>query len=320
LQTSLFPSLKKELAQFEEILAIDLISPKHSLSEVLKPILFSNGKRLRPALTLAIGALTSPEKTVKPDHFTLAKLTEMIHTATLVHDDVIDDSAIRRGEQSMHSRLGHKIAVIAGDFLFAEASVLLGELSNEKISKIYAHALSGLCRGEIEQWQRRGDLEAVDLESYLQKSSYKTAILFSAAIESATLINTDSEQESQYMSEFGRCLGLAFQIIDDLLDFTRESSDLGKPSLNDIQQGIFTAPVLIGLQDSGISDELKDLIEQKKFPEVKLLLEDNSCFQKTKDLARQYTSKALSLLSKFPESPYQKDLHDFMEYMVERGS
>lgn len=325
LKLNLFKSIQAELAQLESHLTDEIPKLSGPLCDMLRFILNSKGKRLRPALALLSGKLTSPNKQLQPKHFKLASLTELIHSASLVHDDVIDDADSRRGQETSHLKWGGKIAVIIGDFLFAQASVKLGELENTRIVKIYADVLASLCIGEITQAQHRFDLNNLNWQNYLDKSYSKTASLFAAATQSAAILNEQNETVVNNLFEYGKNLGLAFQIIDDLIDFTSSAEELGKPAMGDLLQGILTAPVLYALEDNNCKDNLKELIvsrfheDASSLEKAKDLIEASGAYDKTFKLAESYAAKALNAISDFPESNVKTDLKDLVDFVLQRN-
>ncbi len=321
-----FSSIQAEISHFEEIIIKELIPQAGPLGEIIKSILITGGKRIRPSLALILGNLSSAEQKLTKKHYELAQLTELIHTASLVHDDILDEAPSRRGKESIHIKWGTKISVIAGDFLFAQASVKLGKLENNEVVCIYADVLANLCTGELKQAQYRFDVANLNWDNYLEKSFHKTASLFSAATKSAGLLNNQSPEIINELYNFGKNLGLAFQIIDDLLDFTSAEKDLGKPILGDLKQGILTAPVLFALENTSGNIKL-DLINliQNRFPDVindlqkaKVIIEGSGAFEKTFDLAKSYIQQANDNLKNLPDNQYKQELFSLGNFILAR--
>jgi all-trans-nonaprenyl-diphosphate synthase len=331
-----FESIHLDLEIVDKNLSVELPKICGPLAEIISFIMSASGKRIRPALALLVGYLTSLDSeslkstnsgkaSLKPQHFILAELTELIHTASLVHDDLLDQSIQRRGQETIHLKWGTKVAVITGDFLFAQASVKLGEINNTEIVSIYAQVLAELCIGEINQAQSRFDLSKIDLNNYITKSTNKTASLFSAATKSAALLNQLPNHQVEQMFSYGQNLGIAFQIIDDLIDFTSESKELGKPAMGDLMQGIFTAPVIYALQDETVNLQLKELIKTRfadpgSLNEAKDLISSSGGFDKTLQLAESYVTKALTELESFPNSAYKENLQQIAQFVLKRHS
>ena len=323
-----FSSIQAELAQLEQIIINEFIPQAGPLTEIIKYILMNGGKRIRPSLALVIGNLssTSQNNKLSPKHYELAQLTELIHTASLVHDDILDEAISRRGKDSIHVKWDTKISVITGDFLFAQASVKLGKLECNEIVCIYADVLANLCIGELKQAQYRFDIANLNWDNYLEKSFHKTASLFAATTKSAGLLNNQSPEIINDLYNFGKNLGLAFQIIDDLLDFISTEKDLGKPILTDLKQGILTAPVLYALNDSNESIKLNltNLI-QSRFPdgsnnlkEAEKIIKESGAFEKTFNLAKSYIQQANDNLKALPDNEYKKDLFLLGDFILAR--
>ncbi|MDX1918874.1 MAG: polyprenyl synthetase family protein [Candidatus Caenarcaniphilales bacterium] len=321
----LFVPIQADLKEIDRYFEEKLTSDAGFLKDVIKYLMLSGGKRLRPSLALLCGYISSKNFSLNPKHYTLARLSELIHTASLVHDDFIDQADSRRGKETGHLQFGARVAVIAGDYLFAQASISLGELENTEIVKIYAEVLSRLCAGEIAQAQARFDLKAVSLESYTVKSTWKTASLFAAAARSAALLNQAEPLVVEAMHQYGLNLGLAFQVIDDLIDVTSSSSELGKPAMSDLANGIITAPVLYALQDPTHRDKMINLIGSA-FPngeglsEAQEIILNSSAVTETQKLARSYGANALTSLHHFSDSPYKRELIDLVDFVLERKS
>ena len=317
----LFRSVSSELESVQEHLADQLPLKAGSLKEMVKFVLSGKGKLLRPALAILSGHLTGE---LKNKHFILAQITELIHTASLVHDDLLDEASLRRGQETCHLKWGTKVSVIVGDFLFAQASLKLGEIENTEIVKIYAKVLADLCTGEVSQAQNRFNLQFADWDNYLNKSISKTASLFSAATQSAAILNQQNPEIVQKMFLYGHNLGLAFQIIDDLIDFTSSSEELGKPALGDLKQGVFTAPLLFAIQKPEYKNQLAQLINSRFETEGDLLtaqklISDSGAFKETLDFAQGFISKALTALDNFEDNIYKQDLKQIAEFILQRN-
>ena len=297
---SFFDSIKTELQAVEENLTVKIPAKSKLLKEVIRYIFLSGGKRLRPTLCLLTAKATNK---ITEKHIILAELTELIHTASLIHDDIIDSAKLRRNKETINSLWNDKISVISGDFLFAQASVNLGLLENTEIVKIYAQVLSDLCDGEIEQYTELFNPH-ISFEDYLYKSTTKTASLFAACCKSSAILNNQTQEVIKQCNSFGLNLGIAFQVADDVLDFTSSSNDIGKAVCSDLRQGIITAPTLFALHSTDErSKQIKTLIENrfnnndKDFDTaIKLVLELGGC-EKAKQLAITHIDKARESLN-----------------------
>ena len=223
------------------------------------------GKLMRPSVVMLMSSALSAEGGPAPAHLAvdlsppsapvsdprrrqqrIAEITEMIHVATLMHDDVLDEAATRRGKPSVNAALGNKVAILGGDFLLARASISLASLGDPDVMSMLATVLEHLVAGEVMQADaREGDL--VDLGYYSRKTFLKTASLVAHACKAAAKVGGHGEATRDLAYRYGEQLGLAFQIVDDVLDFTQSSGTLGKPALNDLRSGLATAPVLLAL-------------------------------------------------------------------------
>jgi geranylgeranyl pyrophosphate synthase len=236
----------------------------------------------------------------------LGQIVEMIHVASLIHDDVLDEADTRRGGESVHKLYSNKVAVLAGDYLLARASVLLARLENTSVVQIMATALESLVSGEV--MQLKSPPEALlQMESYLKKSYYKTASLICYACRSTALLggHSYSSTVATAMEEFGFHLGLAFQIQDDILDFTAAENVLGKPALADMDLGLSTAPILYATQEYS---ELRPLVMRRfkkdgdKQTALEYLYKSDTAMDKAKNLALFHAEKAVSAILRLPQS------------------
>lgn len=289
------------------------------------------GKRVRPVLvclmgeaSAALSKLDEPQTLEAKAQFRrLAAITEMIHTASLVHDDVLDAADTRRGGSAVHKLYSTKAAVMSGDFLLARASVALSRLGKCEVVQEMAKSLEALVQGEIMQLQSTAD-ERLSLEYYLTKSYCKTASLMAFSCKSAALLSHhERDSEAAVAAEkFGYHFGLAFQVIDDLLDFTGTSDTLGKPGLQDMALGLSTAPVLYGIDEH---PELKTLVARKFGDDGDVqraceLVLDSQGLQRTKDLATFHAQAAVDAMCSFPESEARQGLIRLCHVVLSRSS
>jgi all-trans-nonaprenyl-diphosphate synthase len=217
--TSLFAPVEADLNELVGNLK-QLVGARHPILYAAAEHLFgAGGKRIRPAIVLLLARATTPTEDLLPQHRRLAEITEMIHTASLVHDDVVDESEVRRGVPTVHSSFGNRIAVLAGDFLFAQSSWYLANLDNLRVVKLLSQVIMDLAEGEIQQGLNRFDT-GLSIEAYLEKSYYKTASLIANSAKSVGVLSGLSERAIENLYGYGRHLGLAFQVVDDILDFT----------------------------------------------------------------------------------------------------
>lgn len=231
----------------------------------------------------------------------VAEITELIHVASLLHDDVIDGADQRRGLKALNSLFGNKVAILAGDFLLARASVTLAALRNSEVITLMSQVLEHLVAGEILQMTAGSD-EVVSMDHYMRKTFYKTASLIANSCKSVAVLSGCSPSDCIAAWDYGRELGVAFQLVDDILDFTASSEELGKPSGSDLRGGLATAPVLFAACEH---PELIELI-RRKFKEcgdverALKLVQYSSGLQKARDLAAAHARKALEALGRLP--------------------
>ncbi len=228
--SSIVEPVADEIALVEEYLVTNLIDDNAFVTELLAQTFRAGGKRIRPAMTLLCSRATAkPGSELSRLHIILAVLTELIHTASLVHDDVIDSASVRRGQQTINHRFNDRLAVLMGDLLFAQASICLARIMNPIIVGIYGQVLGDLCAGEIHQMRQQYSTN-VDWPAYIAKSTHKTASLFAAGSHSGAILNGCQDRVIESLKEYGLNLGLCFQIVDDLLDLSGTNVELGKPA------------------------------------------------------------------------------------------
>ncbi len=297
-----------------------LVGNDHPILSLAAEHLFgAGGKRIRPAIVLLVSRATMLHDDITPRHRRLAEITEMIHTASLVHDDVVDESEKRRGVDTVHSLFGNRVAVLAGDFLFAQASWYLANLDNLDVVKLLSQVIMDLATGEILQAVNSFDVD-ISMDTYLQKTYYKTATLFANSSKAAGILSEVSPETAENLYEYGRNLGLAFQIVDDIFDFTSSADTLGKPASSDLKDGHLTAPVIYALEEK---PELKTLIEEEfeqagDLEKALALVEDSKGIQRSRDLAAYHAKLAVEHMSQLPSSSTRQTLIDMADYVLSR--
>jgi geranylgeranyl pyrophosphate synthase len=320
---SAFDCIQSEVSILDNYLTSELPSLSGPLAETVEYVTSKSGKKIRPNIVFLIYGLIGSNNSID-DVLRVAQITELIHSASLIHDDVIDDAQSRRGFESVSHKFGIKVAVILGDFLFSQASVKLGELSNPEIVKIYANVLAKLCEGEISQAKDRYRFDNLNWETYLNKSNFKTASLFEAACRATAIVNDLSQERIESISMYGAKLGLAFQLIDDLLDFVGNPAETGKPLMGDIAHGIYTAPILFCLEDKEKEKYLKELLSNLPITEsaqksIREVLEVSGSFDKTNDYTKKLVQSAIDSLSGFPDNVYKSSLIQLAEFTIQRA-
>nr|YP_009296572.1 prenyl transferase [Apophlaea sinclairii]AOM65712.1 prenyl transferase [Apophlaea sinclairii] len=304
-----------------DILDINL----QTLIQARNPILYAaaehlfaaGGKRLRPAIVFLVAQATINSNLVLNSHARLAEITEIIHTASLIHDDILDDCTTRRGVNSVHNIFDTKIAVLAGDFLFAQSSWYLANLGNLEAVKIISKVIIDFAEGEIQQNLAQFDL-TISLSDYIEKSFYKTASLIAASCRATAILSQTNMNTQNNIYNYGKHVGLAFQIIDDVLDIIGSTKILGKPSGSDLRNGNITAPALFALHKN---DQLRYIIERElsiQFDITTALNEINNSMgiYQAKDMAQEHLQAAIASLELKSNSDKYTKLLKVAEYIL----
>ncbi|MCW5316979.1 solanesyl diphosphate synthase [Nostoc sp. KVJ3] len=317
--TSLFTPVEADLRLLADNLK-QLVGNRHPILFAAAEHLFgAGGKRIRPAIVLLISRATMLEQDITPRHRRLAEITEMIHTASLVHDDVVDESDVRRGVPTVHSLFGNRIAILAGDFLFAQSSWYLANLDNLEVVKLLSEVIMDLATGEIQQGLNRFDA-GISIETYIEKSYYKTASLIANSSKAAGLLSEVSRETVEHLYSYGRHFGIAFQIVDDILDFTSTTDTLGKPVGSDLKSGNLTAPVLFALAEKPSLEALidREFAQEGDLEQALALIQDSQGIQQARELAAQHAKLAIEHLAVLPPSESHQALINIAEYTLSR--
>lgn len=315
----MFSRIQQELKSLDSNLGT-MTGPRHPVLYAAAEHLFqAGGKRIRPSIILLIGKATDKRGVLKNEHMRLAEIAEIIHTASLLHDDVIDDCNIRRGVGTVNNRFSNKVAVLAGDFLFAQSSWYLANLSNLEVVKIISKVITDFAEGEVQQALTNFD-PSISINSYINKSFYKTASLIASSCKAAAIISGKDIETQNRFYKYGKHLGLAFQITDDILDIVGTNQTIGKPSGSDFKNGNLTSPLLFALNES---PRLYELIERefdnKGDAEKALeLIQSTNGIEQAKDLASEHAQAAIQHLKQMQSNSYIEDLILLSEYVVSR--
>ena len=300
--------LVHDLLRVEDLLLATASESVYPLvQEASTHLMKAGGKRLRPALVLVTSRAGEPGR---PETDLAAAAVELLHLASLYHDDVIDETKLRRGAPSVHSKWGNEVAILAGDFLFASGS-LLGARAGAEAPAILARALADVCEGQIAETERVGD-PSRSASQYVETIRRKTAALFRAACELGALTSGADELVRERVVDYGENLGLAFQVVDDLLDFVGDPRVTGKTPGTDLREGVFTLPVLIANQrDPAIAAELEP--GKRELGRVLPMLESTGALDAAFDQARFYVDQASDSLSQLPDSEWRSVLETISE-------
>nr|QCI03999.1 Prenyl transferase [Antithamnionella ternifolia] len=300
-----------------------MVGAKHPILYAAAEHLFNAaGKRIRPAIVLLVSKVTRENNNynnILDEHKRLAEITEIIHTASLVHDDVIDDCETRRGVNTVHNKFNTKIAVLAGDFLFAQSSWYLANLNNIEVVKTICKVITDFAEGEVRQSITSFD-HTISINDYIEKSFYKTASLIAASCQGAVMLDNCDKILQKKFYLYGKHLGLAFQIIDDILDITSSSNILGKPAGSDIKNGNLTAPLIFALEEYPQLYLLinREFQNNEDIDEVINTIKSTKGLQKAKDLAEEHIQVALRIIHQISPSEATKTLLLINNYIINR--
>ncbi|KPL01099.1 MAG: hypothetical protein AMJ91_01430 [candidate division Zixibacteria bacterium SM23_73_3] len=323
---SILLPIKKDLILFDEKLKENLNSDSALISQVAMHLINRKGKRLRPAMVfLSYGACANLKvnSAFNLQVMSVALAVEFIHTATLLHDDVIDQSKVRRGQVSVNHKWNNMVSVLMGDFLLARALRLIVETKSLSLLSTASRATEKLSIGEMKEVQESHNFD-LDEETYLQIISAKTASLFTASCESGALIAGVEKKVQERLKEYGENLGIAFQITDDLLDWLGESEKTGKGLGNDLKEGKITLPLIHTLRECDPRSRKKTLrllendFNQKDFDQILSLIKGNGGVEYARKRTTSFGQKALSFLSELEDSKYKKALQDLVSFVIQR--
>jgi len=317
--TDFFEPVRADLAAVEAKMRETMGGQHEALTGATEHLLASGGKRVRPAIALLTARMLDgePARAVS-----LAAAIEMLHTATLVHDDLIDGSLLRRGIPTLNAQWSPAATVLTGDFLFARAAELASQADSVRVMRVFAQTLMVIVNGEINQlFVSRGH---VSREDYFKRIYAKTASLFAVAAEAGALLGHADEATVAALRVFGKEVGIAFQIVDDVLDFTSDEAQLGKPVGSDLRQGLFTLPALCHLENNPGDHDITSLLNGRAGdPEivrrVVQAVKDSGAIDAALAEARDYVKRAQDALTKMPDNLYRHSLFDLAEYLVSRN-
>lgn len=314
-----FTSVQEQLKFVEQRIREQAGEEHHpDLRSALEHLLSAGGKRIRPTLGLLVGnMLGAPEDKL----VTLGASVELLHTATLVHDDLIDGALLRRGMPTLNARWSPAATVLTGDFLFARAAKLAAETDYLPLMKLFADTLATIVNGELTQmFSARG---IIDRRNYYDRIYAKTASLFEMSALAAAMVATENKDTRIAMKTFGYEVGMAFQIVDDVLDFTGEQSAVGKPIGSDLLNGLITLPAIYYAEEHPDDEDVQSLPDGgwKDTDRVQRIVDNirrNAAIEKAMDEARQAVSRALDALEDAPASPERDALEDLAKFIVDR--
>lgn len=307
------------MAEVDKVIAARLSTGVPLVSEVSRYIIAAGGKRLRPVLLLMMsGALGYTGE----QRFNLAAVVEFIHTATLLHDDVVDESTLRRGRPTANQSFGNAASVLVGDFLYSRAFQMMLDARNMRVMEILAEATNVIAEGEVLQLMNMGDA-SLDQTAYLQVIRSKTAKLFEASTRLAAVLAGAPAAQEEACATYGQALGTAFQVIDDLLDYEGDAAETGKNVGDDLREGKTTLPLILAMQSAPPADAalIREAIEQgdvAQLPQIMAIVRSSGALQATRDAAAAEAERAIRALDALPRNSHAEGLLQLAAQLLAR--
>ena len=309
-----------DMAAVDALIRARLASDVVLINQIADHIISAGGKRLRPMLVVLAGQACGP---TTPDHHQLAAIIEFIHTSTLLHDDVVDESDLRRGRSTANALWGNAPSVLVGDFLYSRSFQLMVELDRMDVMRLLADTTNRIAEGEVLQLLHVHNPDT-DEAAYLRVIERKTAVLFAAGTRLGAMASGADEGIQRRLYDYGMALGYAFQIADDVLDYTADAEALGKNLGDDLAEGKATLPLIHAIRhsDTGTADRLRALVQEGDagaMPEVLAAIRATGGLDYSRERARHYAAMAEQALDGLPESDALAALRGLARYAVERG-
>lgn len=315
-----YPALQPELQDVMQLMTTNINIPDKAINDAILAMIHGGGKLLRPAYCL----LFSQFKTTDRQRMVaLAASLETLHTATLIHDDIVDDAALRRHHVTIQKQFGKDTAVYAGDYLFVVVFKILAHYSSSfKSIQLNSENMEKILMGEVQQKDRHYHVD-ITMAEYLQQIQGKTAELFALSCFLGAYESGQSQRFAQRARQAGLAIGMAFQILDDILDYQESPAETGKPILEDVAEGVYTSPLIYALQTDAKADllplmSLQGAITPAQRKRVQQLVIDAGGVKRAQELATKYTQEALTLLEKLPDQPARTDLINLTRQLLNR--
>ena len=316
--TSIFEPVQDRLQDVGESLKGMATRGFPYLSTLLDHVFATPGKQVRPAITLLASNFHDHDERIT---HAMATAVELLHIATLIHDDTVDESDLRRGRATVSNLWGRNAAVLVGDYLFAASATFVCDAGDVHVIKRFAETIMELSAGELQEMSESFSPDQ-SMDMYLDRIYNKTASLFKTAGESGAILSGASEAEVEALKDYSCNLGMAFQIVDDILDFEGTEEEIGKPVGNDLVHGIMTLPTLLAMrrnpQSTLISDFFRSREDTSLLQEAISLIRDGSVLEEAYQVAKEYTSKALEALSTMPANQSRDALEELVGYVTTR--
>jgi len=315
---SLYGPVQKEMPRVEESIQTIARVEFPLLALILGEILKHTGKRIRPAITLLAGKFNNYDLDLLVP---MATAVEVLHTATLIHDDMIDNSLLRRGNPTLNSVWDNGTTVLVGDYLFANSAELVSTTGNVRVMRLFAQTLMTICNGELRQIFSSGNWRETR-EDYYRRIARKTAGLFSMATESGAVLGGAPEEQVQALKNYGYNLGMAFQVVDDNLDFMGDEAKMGKPVGSDLLQGTLTLPAILFLEhypeNNPIRRSWENGHEEESLREAIAQIRNSSIIEDSFSTAKDFCNRAMEALRILPNNACRRSLMELTEYVLER--
>ena len=314
----LYSDLKSDIDVIEKELEIALNSSSHLINEASLHLLQAGGKRIRPVFVLLSAKFGQfdIEQTKK-----IAVPLELIHMASLVHDDVIDDSNLRRGEPTVKAQWNNRVAMYAGDFIFARALEYVTAIKNPRAHQILAKTMVEIVNGEVIQIEDKFRFDQ-SIKDYFRRIKRKTALLIESSCELGAVVSEVDEENIRRLKRYGYFVGMSFQIVDDILDFTATDKQLGKPAGSDLMQGNITLPILLMKDDPVIQPYLamvqNDTLTETARKEMLQIVRSSDAIKEATRISNLYLKKALKEVDALPNHPMKKKLRDIALFVGKR--
>ncbi|MCX7120731.1 MAG: polyprenyl synthetase family protein [Gammaproteobacteria bacterium] len=312
-----------DLTAVDHLIHKELSSSVPLTREITQHIFKTKGKRLRPLLVILASHAFAKNKTLSAMHYDLAVVIEFVHTATLLHDDVVDHSDLRRGQQTANAIWGNAGSVLVGDFLYSRAFQILSRHDQRDVMRVLSQTTNAIAEGEVMQLMNQHDAD-LSIDNYFHVITQKTAQLFSAATEIGAILENTNQTIQHTMAKYGMYLGIIFQIIDDLLDYETSADVTGKNIGDDLAEGKATLPLIYAMQNTSpeksrfIQDAIKNG-DANALPEILIILKESNAFELTRNKAEEYAVLAHAELKNIPESPYKTALKELITFAVKRN-
>ena len=315
----IYAPVQEQLVQVEDKLRNLSDTTIPELEPLLNHVLSHGGKRVRPALTL-LAANIFPLNSQNPVN--MAAGVELLHLATLIHDDTVDDAALRRGRTSVSGRWGKQVAVLFGDYLFAASAALVCDTGNLRVVRRFAETIMELASGEIMEYFNTFNPRQ-EMDRYYDRIYRKTASLFCTAAETGAVLSGATEEQIQALRAYGYNIGMAFQIVDDLLDLQSTEDELGKPVGNDLLQGVLTLPTILLLERYPVNNPIPELFREPekdgKLQQALDMINNSTIVADCFSIIREYCDKACQSLETLPQCASRDSLETLAEYVRERN-